>query len=150
MVDIWSKQKRSDVMSRIRSTGNAETELRMIKICREHGIAGWRRKLPMLGKPDFTFRRQRVVVFVDGCFWHGCPRCFRRPSSNQGYWDAKILGNRRRDRAVSKELRHAGWRVIRFWQHDLNYSARVAKKLARALAEGKRHRPLYPATRTTA
>lgn len=82
MTDIWNKEKRSEVMSRIRSQGNKVTELRLISIFREARITGWRRKQPLLGKPDFVFRQQRLAVFVDGCFWHGCPKCYRRPSSN--------------------------------------------------------------------
>jgi DNA mismatch endonuclease (patch repair protein) len=72
MADIWTKAKRSAVMSLIRGHGNKDTELRLIKIFRLFGIIGWRRKQKLFGKPDFVFRKQRVVVFVDGCFWHGC------------------------------------------------------------------------------
>jgi DNA mismatch endonuclease (patch repair protein) len=133
MVDIWSKQKRSEVMALIRSRGNKETELRLIAIFREFRIAGWRRKQMLPGKPDFVFRAERVAVFVDGCFWHGCPKCYRRPSSNQEYWDAKIAGNRKRDQAVTRELHAAGWRVIRIWQHQLVTPGRVASRVKRAL-----------------
>jgi DNA mismatch endonuclease (patch repair protein) len=131
--DIWSKQKRSEVMSLIRSRGNKETELRLIAIFREHGITGWRRNQPLLGKPDFTFRHERVVVFVDGCFWHGCPKCYKRPGSNQEFWDTKFAANRKRDRHVNRELRSLGWRVVRIWQHQLNKPARVAGRVIRAL-----------------
>ena len=133
MTDIWRKQKRSEVMSLIRSSGNKATELRLIEIFREYGITGWRRNQPLLGKPDFTFRRERVVVFVDGCFWHGCPKCYKRPKSNQEFWDAKIANNRKRDRLVSRELRRLGWQVIRVWQHQLENSAKVAGRVIRAL-----------------
>lgn len=135
MTDIWSKQKRSEVMSLIRSRGNKATELRLIEIFREHGITGWRRNQPLLGKPDFTFRRERVVVFVDGCFWHGCPGCYKRPKSNQAFWDTKIANNRKRDRHVSRELRRLGWQVVRIWQHQLANSASVARRVERFLAE---------------
>jgi DNA mismatch endonuclease (patch repair protein) len=133
MADIWSKQKRSEVMSLIRSRGNKATELRLIGIFREYGITGWRRNQPLLGKPDFTFRRERVVVFVDGCFWHGCPRCYKRPSSNQKFWDTKVANNRKRDSLVGRELRRLGWRVVRVWQHQLVSPARVAGRVMRAL-----------------
>lgn len=133
MADIWSKQKRSEVMSLIRSRGNKATELRLIKIFREFGITGWRRNQTLLGKPDFTFRRERVVVFVDGCFWHGCPKCYKRPKSNQEFWDTKIVNNRKRDRLVSRELRRLEWQVVRIWQHQLVNSARVASRVLRAL-----------------
>ena len=133
MSDIWSKQKRSEVMSLIRSRGNKATELRLIEIFREHGITGWRRNQPLLGKPDFTFRRERVVVFVDGCFWHGCPKCYKRPKSNRKFWDEKIAANRKRDRLVNSELRGLGWKVGRVWQHQLAKAGIVAGRVRRAL-----------------
>ncbi len=120
-------------MSLIRSHGNKATELRLIAIFREFGITGWRRNQPLLGKPDFTFRSERVVVFVDGCFWHGCPKCYKRPGTNQKFWDAKIFNNRKRDRLVSRELRRDNWTVVRIWQHQLVSSASVAGRVIRAL-----------------
>lgn len=133
MTDIWSKQKRSEVMSLICSRGNKSTELLLSGIFREFGITGWRRNQPLFGKPDSTFRRERVVVFVDGCFWHGCPECYKQPGSNREFWDAKVAANRKRDRCVGRELRAAGWRVVRMWQHQLKKSAQVAGKIRRAL-----------------
>ena len=134
MSDIWSKKKRSEVMSLIHSGGNKATELRLIEIFSEYGITGWRRNQPLLGKPDFTFRRERAVVFVDGCFWHGCPKCYRRPKSNRKFWDEKIATNRKRARFVNRALRGLGWRVVRIWQHQLNKSARIAARVKRALS----------------
>lgn len=136
MADIWNKQKRSEVMARIRSQGNKATELRLISIFHEAHITGWRRKQPLLGKPDFVFRKQRLAVFVDGCFWHGCSKCYRRPASNQTYWDEKIQRNQKRDRQVTRELRKAGWQVLRIWEHQLadkergHLIKRVSHKLA--------------------
>jgi len=119
MPDIWTKEKRSAVMSRIRGHGNKDTELRLIAIFRADGVTGWRRKQKLPGKPDFVFRKARVAIFVDGCFWHGCPKCYRRPDSNKKYWDAKIIRNHQRDRDVNRLLRRIGWRVVRVWEHDL-------------------------------
>jgi DNA mismatch endonuclease (patch repair protein) len=138
MADIWNKQKRSEVMSRIRSQGNKATELRLITIFREAHITGWRRKQLLFGKPDFVFRKQRLVVFVDGCFWHGCQKCYRRPSSNQTFWDEKVKRNRKRDRRVTRELRKAGWQVLRIWEHQLSEKERnrLIKRISRALAIG--------------
>lgn len=123
-------------MSLIRSRGNKATELRLIEIFREHGITGWRRNQKLIGKPDFTFRRERVVVFVDGCFWHDCPKCYQRPKSNRKFWDEKIAANRKRDRLVNRELRELGWSVARVWQHQLENSARVAVRVNLALESG--------------
>ena len=74
MVDVFPKERRSYVMSRIRSHGNASTELRLIAVFKELGISGWRRNYPLFGKPDFVFQSEKVAVFVDGVFWHGHPR----------------------------------------------------------------------------
>lgn len=133
MADIWPQSKRSQVMSQIRSHGNKETELRLIEILRASKITGWRRKQRLIGKPDFVFRKQRLAVFVDGCFWHGCPRCYKRPSSNQEFWDAKIARNRKRDRIVARELRMGGWQVIRIWHHELAKPERIAGIIGRCL-----------------
>jgi DNA mismatch endonuclease, patch repair protein len=137
MTDIWNKQKRSEVMSLIRSQGNKATELRLIAIFREAHITGWRRKQRLLGKPDFVFRQQRLAIFVDGCFWHGCPKCYRRPSSNQAFWDEKVQRNRKRDRHVKRELRKTGWRVMRIWQHQLHEKNkwRLLSRIHRALSK---------------
>jgi len=134
MADMFSKAERSRVMAAIRSDRNKSTELALMEILREARIHGWRRRRPLHGKPDFVFRRERVVVFVDGCFWHGCPRCAIVPKSNREYWDAKLNRNRQRDREVSRELRRLGWRVVRIWHHELKYAARVARRLRAALS----------------
>ncbi len=119
MADVWSKEKRSQVMSLIRGHGNMSTELKLVALFRQFGIKGWRRKQKLTGKPDFVFIRDRVAVFVDGCFWHGCPRCYRRPKSNQKFWNEKARKNRARDRHVTRELSTQGWKVIRVWEHQL-------------------------------
>lgn len=137
MTDIWTTAKRSEVMSRIRSKGNLRTELRLIEIMRAHGITGWRRHQPLAGTPDFTFRSERLAVFVDGCFWHGCQKCYRTPTSNESYWAAKVAGNRVRDRRVAATLRRAGWRVVRIWEHQLRLEPRrVVRRLVKALQRG--------------
>lgn len=134
MTDILSKKKRSQVMAAVRSTGNKNTELRLITILRAHQITGWRRRQKLPGKPDFLFRAQRVAVFVDGCFWHGCSRHCRMPKSNVAFWRRKIGTNRKRDLIVNRCLRKNGWRVIRFWEHSLAKPEAVAKRLQSSLA----------------
>jgi len=133
MTDIFSKQKRSEVMSNIRGRGNKNTEVRLARLMRDEGICGWRRHLPILGRPDFSFRKQKVAVFVDGCFWHGCPRCFRLPKQNRALWKAKIEGNRKRDRLVNGRMRRLGWKVIRIRECQLRHSVRVVVKIKKAL-----------------
>lgn len=120
-------------MSRIRGRGNKETELALAKILRRNGITGWRRHQPLFGKPDFTFRRQRIVVFVDGCFWHGCPRHSNIPASNRDFWEKKLSANKLRDRLVTRTLRSQGWLVVRLWEHDLAAKSSAASRLNRAI-----------------
>ena len=124
-------------MAAIRSTGNRDTELRLVTILRAHRITGWRRHQPLLGKPDFVFRRERVAVFVDGCFWHGCPKHGRKPASNKTYWHEKLARNRARDLKVCRELRRNHWRVLRLWEHDLAGERLVVARLRAALATMK-------------
>jgi DNA mismatch endonuclease (patch repair protein) len=129
VADIFSKRKRSQVMAAVRSKGNKDTELKLVSILRAHGITGWRRHRPMPGKPDFNFPKQRLAVFVDGCFWHGCRRRCRMPQDNRRYWQAKISRNAARDRATTRLLRQAGWRVLRVWEHELKDDSKVATRV---------------------
>jgi DNA mismatch endonuclease (patch repair protein) len=118
-MDVFTRRERSRIMSRIRSRGNMATELRLIQLMRAHKITGWRRSQKLPGNPDFVFRRKLLVVFVDGCFWHGCPQCYRLPKSRITYWRAKVHGNMKRDIARRAALRRLGWSVIKIWEHQL-------------------------------
>ena len=91
MADFLSPEDRSRRMAAISSKGNKTTELRMVALFREHGITGWRRHLPLPGRPDFAFPHERLAVFADGCFWHGCPRCYRSPTTQSEFWRQKGL-----------------------------------------------------------
>jgi DNA mismatch endonuclease (patch repair protein) len=120
MADVFTKRKRSEVMARIRGHGNKGTEVALAKLLRAAGITGWRRNQTVLGKPDFVFRSQYVAVFVDGCFWHGCPKHSNMTVNNRAFWKKKLTANRNRDKFVTHALRRLGWRVVRIWEHDLN------------------------------
>lgn len=119
MADVFSKQKRSEIMSRVRGKENKATELKLISLFREHGIKGWRRNYPLFGKPDFVFPKERVTVFVDGEFWHGHPTRAKIPEDNREFWEKKIARNKARDREVNRTLRTKNWVVVRIWQHEL-------------------------------
>ena len=96
------------------------------------GIRGWHMYAEALpGTPDFVFKAKKLVVFVHGCFWHGCPRCYRRPHSSRRYWDGKVARNRSRDVRVVAQLRKAGWRVLRIWECQLGgeKQTRVLRRL---------------------
>lgn len=133
MPDVFSVEKRSAVMARIRGSGNKDTELRMVALFRAHRITGWRRGVTLLGKPDFVFNRDRLVVFVDGCFWHGCPKPKHAPlpKNRSEWWLAKLSRNKERDKLVTRTLRKAGWRVLRVWECDLRTEnwARIARRI---------------------
>ena len=133
MADVFSKTKRSEVMSRIRGRGNKDTELALIRVFRAQQITGWRRHRPLFGKPDFVFPKLRLAVFVDGCFWHGCPKHATKPRTNAAFWKRKFAVNKKRDRLVSQTLRKAGWRVLRIWEHELrpHNQNRCLKRLRR-------------------
>jgi DNA mismatch endonuclease (patch repair protein) len=82
-------------------------------------------------KVDFVFRQVRLALFVDGCFWHGCPRHATKPANNRAFWKKKLAGNKTCDRLVNRTLRRAGWRVIRIWECELTRKneARLVKRL---------------------
>jgi DNA mismatch endonuclease (patch repair protein) len=129
MADVFSKTKRSQVMAAIHSRGNKATELKLISIFRDNGLTGWRRNQKLSGNPDFIFRKERLAVFVDGCFWHGCRWHCRMPQDNRPYWKRKISSNVARDRLTTRALRRIGWRVIRVWEHSLKAPESVAQRI---------------------
>lgn len=137
MPDIFTTNKRSEVMSRIRGSRNKATELQMVALLRQEGISGWRRGVALFGKPDFTFTKQRVLIFVDGCFWHGCPKAKHSPlpKTRAEWWKAKLDRNKERDREVTLYLTKLGWRVVRIWECDLaqKHWPRIVRQLTRAL-----------------
>ncbi len=178
MADVFTKAKRSEVMSRIRSRGNKDTELALVRVFRAHGIKGWRKQVQISGRaallhgpniraaqqcrpvvrpmarkgtsprpspqsgegmrvrPDFVFPKLRLAIFVDGCFWHGCPKHETRPQNNAAFWRKKFARNKARDRLVTRTLRQNGWRVLRIWEHELarKREARLVARLRRAQA----------------
>ena len=122
MADVFDSRTRSAVMSKVRSTGNKSTELRLIRLFRTAGITGWRRNYPVKGRPDFVFLKQRTAVFVDGCFWHGHDCRNTRPSSNSEYWVRKRERNMQRDLEVTAAFERRGWIVLRIWECELKKS----------------------------
>jgi DNA mismatch endonuclease (patch repair protein) len=137
MADTVTREQRSDTMRRVLSRNNRSTELRAAALFRELGVTGWRRQSRLTGKPDFIFAKQKIAVFIDGCFWHGCPQHCRRPATNVDYWFKKISRNQARDAQVTRALKRAGWRVVRIWECSLRGEEVVAtirrlKRLLRA------------------
>ena len=119
MADVFDKEKRSDIMRRIKSNKNKSTELRLIEVFRENHIIGWRRNYPVKGHPDFVFLDRKVAVFVDGCFWHGHDCRNTRPSDNQDFWNKKREKNIKHDREITERFADRGWIVLRIWECEL-------------------------------
>ncbi|MEO8500939.1 MAG: very short patch repair endonuclease [Vicinamibacteria bacterium] len=144
MADPFLPHERSAIMRRVKGSGNASTEVRLILTLREHGITGWRRGSTLPGRPDLVFQRTKTAVFVHGCFWHGhgCPRGENRPASNRSYWDAKLGQNRLRDGQARRDLASLGWTSVIVWECRLKRRPEViARRIAARLAAGRRDRP---------
>jgi DNA mismatch endonuclease (patch repair protein) len=118
MADVFTKEQRSEVMRQVKSSRNESTELKLIAFFQVNNIKGWRRNYKLFGKPDFTFSKQKTVVFVDGCFWHGHDCRNTRPKDNADYWMQKRERNINRDKKVTETLTEKGWMVIRLWECD--------------------------------
>jgi DNA mismatch endonuclease (patch repair protein) len=130
-VDRLSGEARSALMSKISSCGNKSTELRFRALLIRAGIRGWCvQPRGTDGKPDFAFLTRRLAVFIDSCFWHGCPKHVRFPKSNAIYWRKKIHSNKRRDKSVTRALRKEGWTVVRIWEHELARTDLVLQRLS--------------------
>ena len=112
---------RSEVMSRIRSRGTG-LENRFRDIAKKNGIR-IRTGQHLYGKPDFRVLKTNRLIFVNSCFWHGCPKHCRMPSKHRQYWGPKIAGNLRRQSQVIRRLRRRGYSVFIIWEHDFRYPA---------------------------
>lgn len=144
MADTFSKLERSRIMARVLGHGNKATEVALIEIFRQHRIVGWRRRRPLFGKPDFVFPKSRLALFVDGCFWHGCRRHCRMPTTNGAYWQRKIARNIIRDRTVNGRLRQAGWRVVRIWGHSLKSPEQIVRRIISRLQPATTTSRIWP------
>lgn len=139
MVDNLTREQRSMTMSRIRRR-DTQPELRLRKAVWAKGLRGYRvDRASLPGRPDLSWARQKVAVFVDGAFWHGHPSAFT-PGKSGPYWDAKIRGNMARDARHNEALRQMGWTVLRFWDFEVEKElekcvAKIEGALARADCE---------------
>lgn len=120
---------RSEQMARIGSR-NTGPELRLRRALWASG-ARYRLHADLPGKPDIVFMRAKVAVFVDGCFWHGCPIHGTSPKTNRAYWGPKLEENRQRDERVCRELESMGWLPLRLFNHDIGDPANEAAALVR-------------------
>lgn len=122
-------------MARIRQTGT-DIELALRKELFKQGLRYWVNR-PVLQKPrrvaDVVFPRLKIAIFVDGCFWHGCPRHATWPKNNAEFWKNKIETNRRRDADTNTKLLANGWTVVRVWQHE--DVSRAVERIQAAIAQ---------------
>lgn len=118
MADKFDQATRSRIMARVKGK-NTSPEVSLRKAVHKQGLR-YSLHYNVPGRPDFAFPSLKVAVFVDGCFWHGCERCFRKPQSNVRYWSEKIRRNQARDVKNTKRLEEMGWKVVRIWEHQVN------------------------------
>lgn len=130
MSDVHTQKQRSYNMSRIRSRWTKPE-----KIVHNH-LKGNRIKHKMHpdieGRPDIFLKESKTLVFLDGCFWHRCYKCFQEPTSNRDFWLTKIENNVKRDRKIRKELRNDGWKIIRIWEHEIRSNPNILIKKIRS------------------
>ncbi len=128
MVDNLSPKQRRITMQAVKSK-DSKMEMKFRSALWKVGLRFFKNANNLIGKPDIIFPRKKIVVFLDSCFWHGCPKHLRLPSSNQQYWETKINRNRNRDNSVNENYLNLGWMVLRFWEHELkeNFQSCVEK-----------------------
>ena len=133
MADVFSSDKRSEIMKKVKPNGNKTTELQLINVFGELNIHGWRRHYEVKGHPDFVFPKKKKAVFVDGCFWHGHDCRNTRPATNKDFWEKKRNRNIRHDQEITQRFETRGWTVIRIWECELKKKNRelLIKKLTR-------------------
>ena len=138
MADTFTKDERSNIMRKVKSSRNKSTELKMIGIFKNNSIKGWRRNFKLFGKPDFVFPKHRCAIFIDGCFWHGHDCRNTKPEDNKDYWTKKRDKNINRDQQVIDKLTSKGWQVIRIWECELKNVDEVMKILKTTLCESSK------------
>ncbi len=116
MTDVLTKKQRSYCMSQIKSNKTLP-ELKLKPLLNALGFTYQPKNI--YGKPDFANKKEKIVIFMDGCFWHKCPKCFKKPKTNAQFWDEKMEKNKLRDQMVTLKLKKEGWKVIRVWEHIL-------------------------------
>ena len=137
MADVMSTRQRSVLMGRIRGA-NTSPELELRRRLWRSGVRYRLHDRSILGRPDIVVRSARLAIFVDGCFWHSCPKHRVWPKSNVGFWRAKLKANRLRDAKVNRALRGARWSVVRVWEHEVDGAPdRVVRRVLRSLGRAE-------------
>jgi DNA mismatch endonuclease (patch repair protein) len=132
MTDVLTQEQRKLNMSRIRAK-NTGPEVKLRKLLFAEGVRGYRIHFNLPGKPDIVFTKKKIVIFIDGCFWHKCPVCFQEPETRKEFWMKKINSNVERDEKIDNQLLKQGWIVIRIWEHEIKKEPENAVKKIIAL-----------------
>lgn len=122
MTDVVSKNKRSEIMSAVRSK-DTKIEIAFRKALWKQGFRYSKNSAKYFGKPDLVLKKYKTVIFIDSCFWHGCKKHCRLPATRKKYWTEKIERNKQRDKEVNRHYKKIGWKVIRVWEHDIENKA---------------------------
>lgn len=129
-VNVEPKHRR--IMKGVRGKGNKTTELCFKEALSSAGMKGWElNSREIQGCPDFFFQKEKLAIFLDGCFWHGCPKCGHIPQKNSIFWNAKINRNKERDVHITAILRRKGISVLRFWEHDIQETLDLCIEIVR-------------------
>ena len=120
-MDTVSKKKRSEIMSHVKCR-DSKIEVKFRKELHKQGFRYLKNSKKYFGTPDLVLPKYKTVIFIDSCFWHGCKKHCKLPTTRPKFWKEKIERNRERDKEVNRHYRKCGWRVIRIWEHDLKKS----------------------------
>lgn len=121
MADTFSRKKRSEIMSRVKSKDSG-IEVKFRKELWRHGFRYSKNSSKYFGKPDLVLKKYKTVIFIDSCFWHGCKKHCRLPVKRKGYWVSKISNNKKRDKQVSIYYKKNDWKIFRVWEHKIKNS----------------------------
>ena len=116
-MDKYSPSVRKRMMQAVKSKGTRLENSVAYKL-RQNGIFYRRNNKTLNGKPDFSIKKYKIVLFIDSCFWHGCKKHCRMPKSNVNFWIKKINRNKERDKAITKYYKSLNWKILRVWEHD--------------------------------
>lgn len=133
MADIFSRQKRSEIMSKVRNK-DSKIEVEFRKKLWAKGFRYRKNSTKYFGKPDLVLPKYKTVIFIDSCFWHGCKKHGSTPLTRKEFWEEKILNNKKRDRRVNRHYRRSRWEVIRIWEHRLKKTGGVNYAIIKILS----------------
>lgn len=118
MTDIYTKERRTEIMKAVKNK-DSKLEIDFRKALWNNGFRYRKNVTGYFGKPDLVLKKYRTVIFIDSCFWHGCKKHCKLPTTRKKWWADKIEKNKQRDKKVNRYYRKMNWNVIRLWEHDL-------------------------------